>query len=95
MCTGPTPDLLSLMTSLNGLLSKTQAPRFWSLVARWPRNVMERLVLGSDAAQGLGLLSDPGSSQAVSPHSATIYLCCAPSLLSSQAERLRVGCEQL
>ena len=41
---------VSSLTSLNGLLSKTQAPRFWSLVVRWPRKVTERVVLARDAA---------------------------------------------
>lgn len=43
--------LLSSLTSLNGLLSKTQAPRFWSSEVSWSRNVMERVVPGSRIVQ--------------------------------------------
>ena len=47
MCTGPTPDPSFLSGLSEWLAVQTQAPRFWSLVVRWLRNVMERVVVGS------------------------------------------------
>lgn len=65
----PAPDPFPLLTRLNGLRSKAQVARFWSFVARWPRNVLERVALGSSgmlpeawAYSSLHrLVTDPGS----------------------------------